>query len=304
MNIIERDFRGVDLNLLVTLMVLLRERSVSKAAACLHLGQPAVSGALARLRELFEDELLVRTSGGMQPTSRALELQVALAPALESIQETVFKTPAFDPATLNRTFVLGMSDWADMWLLPPLLARLAERAPHLRIAVVVTDPFRGAGMLARGEMDLGVGAFYEGPAWMRKSRLCTMRFRCVYNPALISARRGLSIAQYTELPHLLVSYRGAFQSAIDDKLGAIGLSRNVAYTSDRFASLPGVLKQIAAIATVPEVLASIWSENNGLANCAIPLDVDPFVVSLIRHAARENDPALNWLADLIRSIVR
>jgi LysR family transcriptional regulator, mexEF-oprN operon transcriptional activator len=302
MNIIERDFRGVDLNLLVTLMVLLRERSVSKAAACLHLGQPAVSGALARLRELFDDELLVRTSGGMQPTSRALELQSALAPAIESIQETVFKTPAFDPQTLSRTVVLGMSDWADIWLLPPLLARLHQEAPQLRIAVVVTDPFRGADMLARGEMDLGVGSFPEGPAWMRRSRLRLMRFRCVYNPALVRVRGAITLQQYTELPHLLVSYRGAFHGPLDDKLSALGLRRNVEYTSDRFSSLPGVLKGIAVIATVPEVLAARWEEDYSLVSCALPLDIDPFPVSLIRHAAREKDPALNWLCDVIKAI--
>src|SRR5689334_21572226 len=109
----ERDFRGVDLNLLVTLLVLMRERSVSKAAACLHLGQPAVSGALARLRELFHDELLVRGKGGMQPTQRGLELQSALAPALVELQAVVSDAPAFDPARSDRSFVIGMPDWID-----------------------------------------------------------------------------------------------------------------------------------------------------------------------------------------------
>ena len=302
MNIAERDFRGVDLNLLVTLLVLLRERSVSKAAACLYLGQPAVSGALARLRELFGDELLVRTRSGMEPTARALELQAAIAPAIENIQAAVFRPPVFDPRAERRTLVVGMSDWADIWLLPPLLERLSTEAPGLRVAVVATDPFRGADMLARGEMDLGVGVFPDGPAWLRRTHLCELRYRCVYNPALVRARRALTLKQYAALPHLLVSYRGAFHSVVDDGLAALGLGRSVVYTSSRFASLPGVLKRVGAIATVPEVLAPIWQADYGLAHCALPLEVAPFQVAVVTHATREKDPALNWLCGVIQSI--
>ncbi|MDH0738501.1 LysR family transcriptional regulator [Achromobacter spanius] len=117
-NIRERDLRGVDLNLLVTLLVLLRERSVSKAAQCLYLGQPAVSGALARLRELFQDDLLVRTQGGMLPTPRGLELQSQLLPVLAEMQSVILQTPTFDAASSERRFTIGVMDWANDWLLP------------------------------------------------------------------------------------------------------------------------------------------------------------------------------------------
>src|SRR5262245_48739740 len=99
MTISKSDFRRLDLNLLVAFQVLVREKSVSRAAERLFIGQPAMSGALARLRDLFQDEILVRTGRGMEPTTKALTLYAQLTPALESIRETVSEQPAFDPAS-------------------------------------------------------------------------------------------------------------------------------------------------------------------------------------------------------------
>src|SRR5476649_2558982 len=136
MTIRENDFNRIDLNLLVVLVVLFRERSVSLAAEKLHLGQPAVSGALARLREMFDDPLFVRSAREMTPTPRAQALMESLLPLMESLQTTLFQSPAFDPATANHTFTLGMADWIEMWLMPDLLAQLRRIAPGLRINVV------------------------------------------------------------------------------------------------------------------------------------------------------------------------
>lgn len=302
-NIRERDFRGLDLNLLVTLLVLLREKSVSRAAACLHLGQPAVSGALARLREWFKDDLLVRSKGGMQPTLRARELQAALGPALEEIQAAVSRVPVFEPRSATRTFLLGLPDWVDAWLLPPLLATLQQQAPGVKLSVVATDPFRVAEMLSGEEMDLAVGAFAEGPPWQRTRPLRSMGFRCVCRPGLVRVRQArLSLEQYTALPHLLVTYRGAFHGTVDEALAPLGRARRVAYTSPRFSSLPPVLQQVAALATVPEVLAPLWRRDFGLVSWPLPFDIAPFTVSIAHHRTRDRDPALQWLCGVIESL--
>jgi LysR family transcriptional regulator, mexEF-oprN operon transcriptional activator len=110
MTISKNDFKRLDLNLLVAFQVLVREKSVSRAAERMFLGQPAMSGALARLRDVLQDEILVRTGRGMEPTTKALTLYAQLTPALESIRATLFEKPAFDPATQSRTFHLGMRD--------------------------------------------------------------------------------------------------------------------------------------------------------------------------------------------------
>ncbi|RIX71959.1 LysR family transcriptional regulator, partial [Acidovorax cavernicola] len=170
--------RGVDLNLLVTLLVLLRERSVSKAAACLYLGQPAVSGALARLRLLFHDELLVRTPSGMRPTPRGIELQSQLLPLISDMQAVVLQQPAFDAATSDRRFVIGVMDWVNDWLLPDLLVRLAADAPGVSLTVLATDRFRFTELLQQEEVDLVVGPFSDGPRWQRNEPIATVPHCC------------------------------------------------------------------------------------------------------------------------------
>ncbi|GGY30586.1 LysR family transcriptional regulator [Pseudoduganella albidiflava] len=299
----ERNFRGVDLNLLVTFLVLMRERSVSGAARKLFIGQPAASSALARLRELFGDELLVRGAHGMEPTARALALEAALAPALGEVQAALFESLAFDPATAEHTFTLGMPDWVELWLMPRLFERVRLEAPGVRIAVKVCDPFTGTAMLEAGEIDLGVGAFREGPRWQKYTPLRTMGFRCLFNPALVKTRRRgrLALADYTAHPHVLVSYRAAFESAADEQLAAQGLRRDVRYVTPRFALVPGILRHSPAIGTAPEVLAPLWPD---LVSCAVPVALPAFDVSAIGHARRERDPALAWLLGVIAEVAR
>ncbi|MEO9454199.1 LysR family transcriptional regulator [Chromobacterium phragmitis] len=302
MSIREKDFRGVDLNLLVTLAVLLRERSVSRAAACLHLGQPAVSGALARLRELFGDELLVRVPQGMAPTVRALALQSELTPLLERLQTLLFAEASFEPASAARAFSLGMSDWVEIWLAPKLLPRLRALAPKLRIALETTDPFTGSAMLEQGRMELGVSVFAPGPAWQQTRPLRSMGFAVVYDPKQLPLPAPLSLDDYLAHQHALVSYRGARQGTADRALAERGLSRVVSHTASRFASLPPLLKALPLLATVPEALADEWVASHGLCASLPPLDLPPFTVSLIRHAASGGDPGLDWLEAQILDI--
>jgi LysR family transcriptional activator of mexEF-oprN operon len=259
MTIAENDFRKLDLNLLVALQVLVREKSVSKAAARLYLGQPAMSGTLARLRELLHDDILVRSGRGMQPTSRALALCAQLAPALESIRATLFEQPVFDPAMQARTFHLGMRDWVESWLMPGLMARVQQAAPHVRIAVRASDAQQGARMLQEEEMDLGVSVFPAGPAWQRREVLATMGYRCVYDRKSLGLHDGkrlkpdapLTLEQYLAHPHLVTPAQADFHGAVDDELVGRRKRRSVIYTTPRFAALPLLLRRADLIATVP-----------------------------------------------------
>ncbi|CAJ95325.1 Transcriptional regulator, LysR-family [Cupriavidus necator] len=304
MSIKEGHFRGVDLNLMVTLTVLLRERSVSRAAARLHLGQPAVSGALARLREMFDDPLLVRTAHGMEPTERALELERRLLPALGEIEAALLQRRDFDPLTSDRTFVVGMPDWVELWLAPRILPSLSTCAPGVRLAIVPTDPFRGTEMLERNEMDLGIGPFAKGAAWRRERAWQTMGFRCVYGAAPLDACQILSLQDYLRFPHVLVSYRGAFDSTADTWLATQGQARDVRYSSARFASVPAILKGTAALATVPAVLADQWCATEGLRQLPCPVPMPDFTVTAVWSAARDNDAGLMWLANTFAGLAQ
>jgi len=299
-NIRERDLRGVDLNLLVTLLVLLRECSVSKAAECLHLGQPAVSGALSRLRELFRDELLVRVPGGMRPTARGSELQSQLLPLISGLQAVVLEQPSFDAATSERRFIVGMMDWVNTWLLPGLLSRLAVEAPGVRITVVATDRFRFTDMLQQEEMDLAVGPFSGGARWQRNSSIATIHSCCVARAGVLGNLRKFEIERFASLPHVMVSYRGATNGVVDQALALRGMRRNIVCTVPTFSSLQVALRQIPAVATVPRVLAELWRKDFDFEVAEVPVALLPNEVTVVTHRSRDNDPAIQWLCELIK----
>ncbi|MFS2217277.1 LysR substrate-binding domain-containing protein [Massilia cellulosiltytica] len=304
MGISENDFRGVDLNLMVTFLVLMRERSVSAAAHKLFLGQPAVSGALARLRQLFGDELLVRGTRGMEPTPRALDLAAAIEPAVALLQKAIAVPPAFDPANSERLFVVGMPDWVEHWLMPGLLTRVRRLAPRVRIVLKESNPFAVGDMLDKDEIELGVAALRTGPRWQHQRPLREMGFRCVYDPRQLPFTDAVTLAQYVAVPHLLVSYRGAVEGTADAVLAGLGLRRDVCYTTPRFSAVPGVLGANAIVSTVPEVLADRWAAAGLLASSALPIAMDRFTVSMAWHARRDDDAALHWLMGVIEDEAR
>ena len=131
----EHDFHKLDLNLLLVFTALLRERSVTRAARRLYLGQPAISASLARLRAFAGDDLFVRTAQGMEPTTRALALAERLKPVLEGLSAALFTTSAFDPSSSDRTFSLGMFDIGEVTLGPELLGDMEAEAPRVRLAL-------------------------------------------------------------------------------------------------------------------------------------------------------------------------
>ncbi|MFJ1467796.1 LysR family transcriptional regulator [Massilia orientalis] len=289
---------------MVTFLVLMRERSVSAAAHKLFLGQPAVSGALARLRQLFGDELLVRGTRGMEPTPRALDLAAAIEPAVALLQKAIAVPPAFDPASSERLFVVGMPDWVEHWLMPSLLTRVRRLAPRVRIVLKESNPFAVGDMLDKDEIELGVAALRTGPRWQHQRPLREMGFRCVYDPRQLPFAGAVTLAQYVAVPHLLVSYRGAVEGTADAVLAGLGLRRDVCYTTPRFSAVPGVLGANAIVSTVPEVLADRWAAAGLLASSALPIAMDRFTVSMAWHARRDDDAALHWLMGVIEDEAR
>lgn len=300
MTIKENDFRKIDLNLLIAFAVLFREQSVSLAADKLHLGQPAVSGALSRLREMFDDPLFVRSGHRMQPTARAQALHGELMPLLEQLQSALFQQAEFHPQQANATVTLGMTDWVEMWLMPQLIPALRDAAPGLRLNVVASDPFTDAQRLEGGELDMAISVAQACARWQEREALTQMPFVTLWHPEQITLNNPLSLESYAAQPHLLVTYREASSSQIDMLLAKQGQRRTVCYTTPHFAALPGLLRQMPALATVPAGLSAGWQRNWGLTASPVPLDVPPIEVAMLWHQRHNSDPALMWLREFIR----
>ncbi|SOD30524.1 transcriptional regulator, LysR family [Variovorax sp. YR752] len=299
----ESDFRRLDLNLLLVFHALLHERSVTRAAQRLFIGQPALSGALKRLRAALGDELFVRTSHGMTPTPRALELARVIEPLLLSLQQALHAQPAFDPATAKRVFRIGLSDALEVALMPQLMQRLSEQAPGVRLIARAADRTNAPGMLDATEIELAVGVFIECAAWHRQRALFGWHFVCVYNAALVKTRgRKITLAEYLDHPHLLTSFSADLSGLVDDLLREQGHARQVVFSSRNFATSPFIVRQMPAITTVPTFAAATWRDALGLAVSPLPFETPSYEVSLLWAAAHDGDPGLKWLVSLMAEV--
>ncbi|WP_274864472.1 LysR substrate-binding domain-containing protein [Serratia marcescens] len=303
MAIRENDFNRFDLNLIKVLMVLFRERSVSRAAEKLHLGQPAVSGILARLREMFNDQLFVRTAQGMEPTPRAEALVQALAPLMVEMQQALFQQPVFSPSHDKHIFRLGMADWVEMWLMPSLLALIKQRAPRVALNVIRIAPSQTEEMLESDHIDLALTVAPHGPRWLQRESLINMSFRTLWHPDQLDLPDVLSLADYVAQEHLLIPYRGINACVINHQLGEYGLKRTALYTTTNFAALPLILQSTPVLASVPTCQAAVWSRDYGLKYSKLPLTNPPSVnVEMLWHQRCSQESTLQWLLAQVREV--
>ncbi|KFF97820.1 hypothetical protein IQ62_28630 [Streptomyces scabiei] len=301
-DIYHTEFRKADLNLLVVFAALIRERSVTRAAAALHLSQGATSAALGRLRGLFDDELFTRTRSGIEPTPRAVELARRIEPALGLIHGAVTDRDHFDAVTAQRTFTLGMSDDLEAALLPHLLAATAG-LPGIRLAVRQASRNTVADMIDRGEVDLGLGAAPAYSADHRSRDLFASGYTCVFNPRLLPLRTPITLDDYLAHPHLLISYDGR-RGIVDDLLEARGLDRRVIASTTHFAGAAIQLATVPALVTLPTHAATVYADTLGLTAAAPPLPMPTYTVSAIWHGTVTDDPAHLWLRQLVDEATR
>lgn len=200
--------RRLDLNLLVTLDVLLAEQNVTRAAERLHFSQPSVSVHLAKLRDIFGDPLLLPGPRGMRPTARAESLREPLRDALASLERAVSSEPAFDPATADDTWRIAATDYSESTVLLPALGGLRAAAPHTRIAVLEINPPRLAKQAEQGEIDLAFHITSPDADNFHQQPLFTESYVLVGRKDHPRLKRRPTLAQFCALEHVIVSPDG------------------------------------------------------------------------------------------------
>lgn len=294
-----RALAGVDLNLLVVLDALLAEKHVTRAAGRIGLSQSATSHALARLRDLLDDPLLVRgPQGGLVATARAEALQPALRRALDGLRDVLRGTPSFDPGTARRSFRIGMGDYQELVLLPRLVAQLAKDAPGVDLWVVPL-PADPAAALAAGELDLAIGV-WSGVGWptgIYQRALLDEDFHCVVRAGHPATKQRLTLVRFCELDHLLIAPRGTPGSRVDDVLASLGRTRRVVVRVPHFLIAPHVIASSDLVATIATRLARIYAEPLGLALLPTPFEMPGFTVSTAWHERAHADPGHKWLRE-------
>ncbi|MBX3269246.1 MAG: LysR family transcriptional regulator [Sandaracinaceae bacterium] len=285
-----------DLAQLVTLDALLTEESVSGAARRLGLSTPAVSHALARLRERFDDPLLVRAGRTMVLTPRALALRPAVRDAV-TVAARVFTRPEpFDPARLSRTFALSATDYVLVVVGPALEARVRAGAPGLDLRFV-PNAVDDAERLRRGETDLAVGIYGELPPELRTRVLLTDRLVCVVREGHPRVGRRLGLDAFVRLDHVQVAPRGQPGGYLDDALAERGLARRVVRAVPYFQVALAMVAASDDVLTVSERIARALAPGLGLRIVEPPLPLAPFALSMVWHPRFDADAAHAWLRE-------
>ncbi|PWC37534.1 LysR family transcriptional regulator [Azospirillum sp. TSO35-2] len=289
-----------DFNLLLTLDVLLAEGSVARAARRLRLSPSAMSRALARLREVTGDPLLVRAGRGLVPTPRALELRGRLGPLVQEVEAVLRPAETLDLTRLARTFTLRNREGFVENFGPALIARVGEQAPGVRLRFV-PKPDRDSATLRDGSVDLETGVVGDatGPE-LRAQALFRDRFVGVVRPGHPLSGAAVTPALYAAGRHILVSRRGADRGPIDDALNAAGLRREIVTVVGGFSEALALARASDLIASVPERYTGTLRV--GLHSFPLPLILPEVTISLLWHPRMDADPAHRWLRGCVREV--
>jgi DNA-binding transcriptional LysR family regulator len=288
------DLRQLDVNLLITLDMLLTERSVTGTAARLGRSQPAVSAHLRRLREIFGDPLLTPQRGGLAPTPKAAAIQVPLREALAELAAATDAGSAFDPAESHRVFRIMATDSIHSAVSVPLAHALAAQAPGVRLALQAPDVEKLESRLVGGDTDIAILPPTLRRAAAASQPFYTESFCCVARPAHPLFAAGLELDGFCAAEHILVSPAGGgFTGAVDAALSEMGRSRRVRMSLPNFLIVPEVLATGDAIATVPRRVALQWGARVALAEP--PLTLPTFDVRLAVAPQARRDPGVGWL---------
>lgn len=292
--------RDLDLNLLRVFAVVAESGSVTAAASRLYVTQPAVSAALRRLTAVVGAPLFVRSGRGLELTSRGKRLRDGLQPHLQKLVDAALAPATFDPKTSDRTLRLGLSDSAELWLLPRLLQVLEREAPKMRV-VVVPVQFRTVGAALASGLDAAITVADELPATIRRQPLYTGGFTCLYDPRHARLRK-LTEQEYFARAHVIVSYNGDLRGIVEDVLHK---TRNVRCSVSSFAHVGAIIEGTAMLATVPHLVAAqIRAVRPNLKTKPLPFELKGAYSDLLWPVTTDDDEPCRFLRAKIVEIAR
>jgi DNA-binding transcriptional LysR family regulator len=293
-----------NLNLLGVLDALLAERNVTRAAEKMHLSQPAMSNALAKLRQLFDDPLLVRVPGGLALTPRAEELIEPVHRILEEVDRAFQPQQAFDPATAQNSFNVAGTDALELVLLPPLSERLCKEAPGVKLTIVprTTAKVPHAQLLS-GEIDLALGYFADMPETLHARVLYQEELMLLVRKDHPTIRRKPTLAQFIAVPHVLIYPQAdEFLAMATEQFPDAIPHLNMALRLPHFAAAPLVVSHSDCSVILPSRLARRFAAMMPLKIFPIPFTVPAFPMSATWHERTHHDPAQQWLRKILVEI--
>jgi DNA-binding transcriptional LysR family regulator len=304
----------IDLNLLVYLDILLRERNVTRAAGKLGLTQPAMSNGLRRLRELFEDPILIRTSEGMTPTERALALQPIVRDVLATIDKAVQPQTEFTASDSKRVFRIMASDYAESTLIPQLLKHLREVAPGIILDIMTPSDVSFLDV-EQGKVDMVINRFDSMPQSFHQKDIWKDSFSCILsvdNPIL----EDFNLESYLNAQHVWVSKTGMGVGVgmnphdiqrlgwVDEVLGKQGRRRNITVFTRHYQAAMLLAEQKDLVVTIPSKAAQLQSNNPRVVIKTPPFDIPAFELKMAWSPLLQHNPAHQWMRRLISDVAK
>ena len=308
---------SLDIPALRCFVALMRERSVTRAAERLGLSQPAVSHILARLRQHFSDALLVRAATGMVPTARALEIDVAARDIVAAVDRLARPGRTFDPALERSTFVITIPEYFERVLAPALMARLQTEAPGVSVELRAPNPGLARTWLDSGEVDFRLAWIHDPRPESRFARLPEDRLVCLVRERHPSVGERLGIGDFFDLPHVRPAIAVApglsadpASVTLEQYIGLPHRGRHrarrlrVTLRAQSFATIPYVVAQSDAIATVPERLARTIDPRLPVRVLRPPIALPALRGALYWHERSNADPRHRWFRRLLLDVAR
>ncbi|MDH4568230.1 LysR family transcriptional regulator [Pseudomonas sp. BN414] len=294
--------KKLDLNLLPVFDALIREGSVTRAADSLDLSQSAVSHALKRLRDFFNDPLFIKVGDGMRPTPKAEQLAVSILEVISTVRNSLLTQARFDPSTAIRTFKFCMTDMGELVFLPRMIQELKRRAPHCTIQTLQVRPENIAATLESGEADLAMGSQLAVNDELFQQNLFFHKFVTIVSRENKQVGDSISLEQFTRMKHIVINLGGK-TTHYDRALDEHGIKRGVFLLTPHYLVIPMLIKNDPElIATVPGEIGRIFDEYGWVRRLKPPVDLAPFPICQYWHPRFHHDEANRWLRQLMKEI--
>ena len=287
----------IDLNLLVVFDAIYGEGGITRAASKLHLTQPAISHALARLRQMFGDPLFLREGRRMVPTPLARRLVEPLRRSLRGLETALNEAERFEAASSDRHFNIGLRDVLESTVLPPLMHGLRKQAPGVAISAVSFERSRLEAELSAGSLDLALDVLLPHGPTIRHQRVGLDRLVAVLRKNHPATRATLDLKTYLRLGHVAVSSRRSGPGLEDIELSRRGLQRHVRLRCQHYFAACRVVAQTDLLLTMPERYAGVANQQYGNRILPLPFQPPPLDAYLYWHANAEDEPANRWLRE-------
>ena len=290
---------GLDLNLLRVFLAIWDLRSLTAAGDRLGLTQPAISHALRRLRDRFDDPLFVRAANRMLPTEAAVRLHEPLDQALGIINRAIQERAAFDPKVSQRVFRVAMSDVSEVYYLPRLLAKLVRVAPSMRLDIVPLAIDEIAGALRAGEVDLAIGYLKNVHREWFSYPLQEDKFVCMVRRGHPIGRARLTRANFSSLGYIHAGTSAPGHQMVEQWLADAGIKRPIAIRLGHFSVAPDIVRNTNLAVIFPESVARQITGPKDFRLLALPFDLPPVEIMVHTHSRFASDAGIAWLRDTL-----